>query len=74
MSQEHASELRVFKQLADTIGETLEQVYEMQELERRQLIMALGIEKGIVKVQWDQCTQDNSEGSDNSSKNKFYDF
>ena len=26
------------------------------------------------QIQWDQCTQDNSEGSNNSSKNKFYNF
>ena len=27
-----------------------------------------------LKVQWDQCTQDNSEARNNSSKNKFYIF
>ena len=48
MNQEH--ELRVFQLLADTIGETLEQVYNMQDLERTQLITALGIEKKVIKV------------------------
>ena len=28
----------------------------------------------IKKVQWDQCTQANSEASNNSSKHKFYIF
>ena len=50
MSHEKEHELRVFQLLADTIGETLEQVYQMQDLERRQLITALGIDKAIIKV------------------------
>ena len=34
----------LFKTLADAIGETLEQVWGMSEMERRQLIEVLGLE------------------------------
>ena len=39
-------EFDLFRQLAEAIGESLEAVYNMQERERGELIIALGLRKG----------------------------
>ena len=40
------NEFDLFRQLAEAIGESLEAVYNMQERERGELIIALGLRKG----------------------------
>ena len=40
------SEFALFRQLAEALGESLEAVYNMQERERGELIIALGLIKG----------------------------
>ena len=46
--KDSSDDLNVFRQIAEATGESLEAVYNMQEKERSQLVVALGLGKGEV--------------------------
>jgi hypothetical protein len=56
------NEFELFHQLAEAIGETLEAVYNMQESERGELIIALGLMKGGNKDIGENITTEMNKG------------
>ena len=55
-------EFDLFRQLAEAIGESLEAVYNMQERERGELIIALGLRKGENEDNGENVTSEMNKG------------